>query len=157
MQTEGVAQKRNNKVVTLLLSSRYQDVFALLVRSSCDKPETRCYHLVTRLMTPTELVTSCSNKTNTRLFVTVAIPAWSVVINLLTTCYTWRGIRLVGTTCCESVVRCRPCYKMITTCYRLVNNWEQTVLTHLVDKLWDCKLWDKLWELKALQNAGLSK
>ncbi len=29
------------------------------------------------------------------------------------------------------------CYKMITTCSRLVNNWEQAVRTHLVAKLRD--------------------
>jgi hypothetical protein len=47
-------------------------------------------------------------------------------------------IRLVGTTCCESVGLINlNCYKMITTCSRLVNNWEQAVRTHLVDKLWD--------------------
>ena len=38
------------QVVARLLSSRYQDVFALLVPSCCDKSGTSCYHLVTRLM-----------------------------------------------------------------------------------------------------------
>ena len=44
------------QVVTRLLSSRYQDVFALLVPSCCDKSGTSCYHLVTRLMTVTDLL-----------------------------------------------------------------------------------------------------
>ncbi len=34
----------------------YQDVFALLVSSCCDKSGTSCYHLVTRLMTVTDLL-----------------------------------------------------------------------------------------------------
>jgi ArsR family metal-binding transcriptional regulator len=33
----------------------YQDVFALLVPSCCDKCGTSCYHLVTRLMMVTDL------------------------------------------------------------------------------------------------------
>ena len=44
------------QVVTKLLSSRYQDVFALLVLSCCDKSGTSCYHLVTRSMTVTDLL-----------------------------------------------------------------------------------------------------
>jgi hypothetical protein len=39
-----------------LLSSRYQDVFAMLFPSCCDKSGTSCYHLVTRLMTVTDLL-----------------------------------------------------------------------------------------------------
>ena len=46
---------KNAHVATRLLSSRYQDVFALLVPSCCDKSGTSCYHLVTRLMTVTDL------------------------------------------------------------------------------------------------------
>jgi hypothetical protein len=42
------------QVVTRLLSTRYQDVFALLVPSCCDKVGTSCYHLVTRLTTVTD-------------------------------------------------------------------------------------------------------
>ena len=41
---------------TSWLSSRYQDVFALLVPSCCDKSGTSCYHLVTSLMTVTDLL-----------------------------------------------------------------------------------------------------
>ena len=58
------------QVVTRLLSRQYQDVFALLVPSCCDKSGTSCYHLVTRLMTvinllqvvPTRLVQGVRNK-----------------------------------------------------------------------------------------------
>ena len=42
------------QVVTSLLPNRYQDVFALLVASRCDKSGTSCYHCVTRLMTVTD-------------------------------------------------------------------------------------------------------
>ena len=38
----------------------------MFVPSYCDKSGTSCYHLVTKLMTVTDLIaTSCSNKTNT--------------------------------------------------------------------------------------------
>ncbi len=43
------------QVVTRLSSSRHRDVFALLVPSCCDKSGTSCYHLVTRLMTVTDM------------------------------------------------------------------------------------------------------
>ena len=53
------------QILTKSLSSPYQDVFALLVPSCCDKPGTSCNkfvvnkvvrdHLVTRLMTVTHL------------------------------------------------------------------------------------------------------
>ena len=46
------------QVVTRLLSNRYQDMFALLVPSCCDKSGTSCYHLVTRLITVTDLLQS---------------------------------------------------------------------------------------------------
>jgi hypothetical protein len=48
--------KTIKQVATRLLSSRYRDVFALLVPSRCDKSGTSCYHLVTRLMTVTDLL-----------------------------------------------------------------------------------------------------
>ncbi len=41
---------------TRLFSSQYQDVFALLVSSCCDKSGTSYYHLATRLMTATDLI-----------------------------------------------------------------------------------------------------
>jgi hypothetical protein len=58
------------QVVTRLLSSRYQDVFALLVPSCCNKSGPSCYHLVTKLMTvtdsqqivPTRLIQAVLNK-----------------------------------------------------------------------------------------------
>ena len=76
--------------------SQYQDVFPLLLPSCCDKSETSCYHLVTRLMTVTDLL----DVAPTRLLQTVRTCCYElVVINLLTTCYMQT---IVGTTCCES-------------------------------------------------------
>jgi hypothetical protein len=88
------------QVVTRLLSSRYQDVFALLVPSCCDKSGTSCYHLVTRLMTvtdsqqvvPTRLIQAVRNK-----LLRACCP------QLVNTLLRADDIRLVGTTCCESV------------------------------------------------------
>jgi hypothetical protein len=88
------------QVVTRLLSSRYQDVFALLVPSCCDKSETSCYHLVTRLMTvtdllqvaPARLIHAVRNKL-------LRACCHQLVNNLLRA----DDIRLVGETCCESV------------------------------------------------------
>jgi hypothetical protein len=78
------------QVVTRLLSSRYQDVFSLLVPSCCDKSGTSCYHLVTRLMTVTDLL---------QVVPTRPIQAIRklVVNNLLRA----NDGRLAGTTCCE--------------------------------------------------------
>ena len=69
----------------------------LLVPSCCDKSGTRCYHLVTRLMTATDLL----QVVPTRLVQAVRITSCYklVVINLLRA----DDIRLVGKTCCESV------------------------------------------------------
>ncbi len=58
------------QVATKLLSSRYQDVFALLVPSCCDKSGISCYQHVTRSMTlkdllqfvPTILIHAVRNK-----------------------------------------------------------------------------------------------
>jgi hypothetical protein len=100
------------QVVTRLLSSRYQDVFALLVASCCNKSEASCYHLV--------FVTSCCG----------LIVCHQLVNNLLRA----DNIRLIVTTCCEFVGSVNlVTNKMITTCSRLVNNWEQAVRTHLVE------------------------
>jgi hypothetical protein len=88
-------------LLTRLLSSQYQDVFALFVPSCCDKSGTSCYHLVTRLMTVTDLL----QVVPTRLI-------QAVRNKLLRAC-----------------------------CHQLVNNWEQAVRTHLVDKLWDACIW----------------
>jgi hypothetical protein len=60
------------------------------------------------------LATSCSNKTNTGCSSQVATSLLS------STCYVQTISDL-----------------MITTCSRLVNNWEQAVRTHLLEKLWD--------------------
>ena len=88
------------QVVTKLLSSRYQDVFALLVPSCCDKSGTSCYHLRPRLMTvtdllqvvPTRLIQAVRNKL-------LRACCHQLVNNLLRA----DDIRLFGTTCCESV------------------------------------------------------
>jgi hypothetical protein len=51
------------QVVTRLLSSRYQDVFALLVSSCCDKSGTSCYHISCyEVDDGNRLATSCSTK-----------------------------------------------------------------------------------------------
>jgi hypothetical protein len=83
------------QVVTRLLSGQYQDVFALLVPSCCDKSGTSCYHLVTRLMTVTDLL----QVVPTRLIQTVRNKllracCHQLVNNLLRA----DDIRLVGTT-----------------------------------------------------------
>jgi hypothetical protein len=82
-----------------LLWNWYQDVFALLVPSCCDKSGTSCYHLVTRLMTVTDLL----QVLQTRLIQAVRNKllracCHQLVNNLLRA----DDIRLVGTTCCES-------------------------------------------------------
>jgi hypothetical protein len=87
-------------VVTRLWWSRYQDVSPLLVPSCCDKSGTSWYHLVTRLMTvtdllqvvPTRLIQAVRNKL-------LRACCHQLVNNLLRA----DDIRLVGTTCCESV------------------------------------------------------
>jgi hypothetical protein len=60
-------------------------VFALLVASCCDKCGTSCYHLVTRLMTVTDLRQVVPTGLIQAVFVTSCYEL--VVINLLTTCY----------------------------------------------------------------------
>ena len=71
----------------MLLSSRYQEVFALLVPSCCNKSGTRllssCYKLVNATV---RLSTICFNNTNTGCSLQVC-PSLITVINLLTTCY----------------------------------------------------------------------
>ena len=75
-------------------------MFALLVPSCCDKSGTSCYHLVTRLMTvtdllqvvPTRLIQAVRNKL-------LRACCHQLVNNLLRA----DDIRFVGTTCCESV------------------------------------------------------
>ena len=108
-------------------------MFALLVPSCCDKSGTSCYHLVTRLMTvtdmsqvvPTTLIQAVRNEL-------LRACCHHLVNNLLRA----DDIRLFGTTCRETVgLIYLVQYKMIATCSRLVNNWVKAVRTHLVDKL----------------------
>jgi hypothetical protein len=99
-------------LLTRLLSSRYQDVFALLVSSCCDKSGTSCYHLVTRLMTVTDLLQVVPTKLIQAVRNQLLRACYQLVNNLLRVC--WPHQR---------------CYKMITICSRLVNNWEQAVRT----------------------------
>jgi hypothetical protein len=103
-------------------------VFALLVPSCCDKSGTSCYHLVTRLMTVTDLL----QVVPTRLIQAVRNKLLRARRHQLVTCRRCQ-------TCWNNLLRVcwphLPRYKMITTCSRLVNNWEQAVRTHLVDKL----------------------
>jgi hypothetical protein len=98
------------QVVTSLLSSRgYQDVFALLVSSCCDRSGTSCNHLLT--------ITDLLQVVPTRPI------QWAVRNKSLRTC------RRYQVTCWNNLLRvCWPhqlCCEMITTCSRLVNNWEQ--------------------------------
>jgi hypothetical protein len=75
-------------------------VFALLVPSCCDKSGTSCYHLVTRLMTVTDLLQVVAIRlTQAVRNKLLRACCHQLVDNLL------RGddIRLVETTCCESV------------------------------------------------------
>ena len=89
------------QVVTRLLSSRSQDVFALLVPSCCDESETSCYHPVSKLMAVTDLLQVVA----TRLIQVVRnklLRACSYqLINNLYCCAD--DIRFVGTTCCKFV------------------------------------------------------
>jgi hypothetical protein len=95
------------QVVTRLLSSRYQDLFALLVPSCCDKSGTSCHHLVTRLMKVADFATSCCNKI-----------MQSDRNKLLRACchHLVNDFLRAGTTCCESV-----------GLINLVTRWEQFV------------------------------
>ena len=75
-------------------------MFALLVPSCCDKSGTSCYHLVTRLMTVTDLI----QVVPTRLIQVarnelLRACCHQLVNNLLRA----DDIRLVGTACCESI------------------------------------------------------
>ena len=80
------------------MSQRF-NMMCSLVSSCCDKSETSCYHLVTRLMTvdllqvvPTRLIQAVRN-------MLLRACGHQLVNNLLRA----GDIRLVGTTCCESV------------------------------------------------------
>ena len=86
----------------MLLSSRYQEVFALLVPSCCDKSGTRpgCYHLVTRLMQQLDFLQVVSTRLiQAARYKFVLACCHQLVNNLLRA----DDYRLVGTTCFESV------------------------------------------------------
>jgi hypothetical protein len=120
-------------IVLRLLSSRYQDVFAY---TACSVVMTRCCHLVTRLMTVTDLLQIVP----TRLIQAVRNKLLRTCHHqhVITTCYVQTISDLLEQLVASLLAsRHQPCYKMITACYRLVKNWEQAVRTHLVDKLWD--------------------
>ena len=98
-------------------------MFALLVPSCCDKSGTSCHHLVTRLMTvtdllqvvPTRLIQAVRNKL-------LRACCHRLVNNLLHTCRPYQ-------TCWNNLTRiCWPrqsCYKMKATSSRHVNNWDK--------------------------------
>ena len=98
------------------------------------KSGTNCYHVVTRLMTVADLL----QVVPTRLTQAVRNKLLRACCHQLVTCRRYQ-------TCWNNLLRVcwphQPCYKMITTCSRLANNWEQAVRTHLVDKLWDFYAW----------------
>jgi hypothetical protein len=88
------------KQIVTTLSSRFQDVFALLVPSCCVKSGTSCYRLVTRLMTATDLL----QVVPTRLI-------QAVRNKLLRACWHQLATRLLSSTDLLQVVP--------TICYRL--------------------------------------
>jgi hypothetical protein len=96
VQSRKLLQIWKQLVVIRLLSSRYQDVFALLVPSCCDKCGTSCYHLVTRSMTVTDLLQVVPTRPIHRL---LRACYHQLVNNMLRA----DDIRLVGTTCCKSI------------------------------------------------------
>ena len=74
-------------------------MFALLVPSCCDKSGTSCYHLVTRLMTVTDLLQVVPRLIQAVRNKLLRACCRQLVNNLLRA----DDIRLVGITCCESV------------------------------------------------------
>jgi hypothetical protein len=80
---------------------------------------------------------------------------------LLRACYRFVTCRRYQT-CWNNLLRVcwphQPCYKMIPTCSRLVNNWEQAVRTHLVvDKLWDFYAWlFQLFQHEKIKEQGVT-
>jgi hypothetical protein len=113
--------KTIKQVATRLLSSRYRDVFAPLVPSCCDKSGTSCYHLVTRLMTvtdlpqfvPTRLIQAVRNKFATSLLSSTCKQL--VTYRRYRTYYTRENAQVVTglqTSCYKSV------HKLSTSCVR---------------------------------------
>ena len=98
-----------------------------LLRQVWNKLLSPCY----KVDDGSRLDTSCSNKTT----VIQAVCFYELIVtNVLTTVRRYQ-------TCWNNLLRAccphQPCYKMRTTCSRLVTNWEQSSSrTHLVDKLW---------------------
>jgi hypothetical protein len=90
---------------------------------------TSCYPLVTSLMTVTDLL----QVVPTRLIQAIRNKLLRACCHQLVTCRRYQ-------TCWNNLLRVcwphQPCYKMITTCSRLVIKWEPAVRTNLVDKLW---------------------
>ena len=89
------------QVVTRLLSSRYKNVFALLVRNCCDKSGTSCSHVVTRLVTVTDLLQDVRRRLiQAVLNKLLRACCYQLLVNNLLHA---NDIRLVGTICCESI------------------------------------------------------
>jgi hypothetical protein len=113
-------QIRCNKVVVKPISGCVRTACSQLLWQVWNKLLT-CYHLVT--IVSTRLIQAVRNKL-----------LRACCHQLVNNCRRYQ-------TCWNNLLRvCRPhqpCYKMITTCSRLVNNWEQAVRTHLLDNLWD--------------------
>jgi hypothetical protein len=108
--------------------SWYQDVFALLISSCYDKSRTSCYHLVTRLMTVTDLLQVVPKRL---MIQAVRNKVASSLLSL--TCYmqTISGLleQLVASLLASSTLL----QEMITYCSRLGDNWEQAKCRHTVD------------------------
>ena len=105
-------------------------MFALLVPSCCNKSGTSCYHLLTRLMAVTDLLQVVPTRL-IQLFVTSCYEL--VVIKLLTICYGQTTAPLLEQLVASLLASSsQPCYKMITTCSRLVNICEHILLTSCV-------------------------
>jgi hypothetical protein len=99
-----------------------------------DNSGTSCYHLVTRFITVTNLL----QVVPTRLIQAVRNKLLRACCHqLVNNSQHADEIRLVGTTCCESVGLVNLVARWQTACSRLVSNWKQAVWTHLVDRLWD--------------------
>ncbi len=113
------------QIVTRLLSSRYQDVFALFVPSCCDKSGTSCYHLVTRLITVTDLL----QVVPTRLIIQAVRNKLLLACHQLVTCRRCQ-------TCWNNLLRVcwphQPCYERTTTCSRLVTTTGNEQCDHML-------------------------
>ncbi len=118
----------NNKFRSFILTSTLEiSQFVNELWSHClfpvvDKSGTSCYHLVTRLMRPTDWQQVVpTSLPRTKLF--NKLVTTSSYSNLLRTAC----ISLVGTTCSKSVTVINLVTTLFQTCH---NNWEQAVRTH---------------------------